>query len=211
MKGKLLLLLILYSSILMAKDLSVQGPIYQIKEQDALEWIENRLLKMEKSGEIQRHQEKLQKQAIYSVKNPKKVKNIGKTKVPRTFEKDLTFVLSYDIKTADGKIIHRAGDNINPLNLNQLSNTNKKLLLFIDGQDLSQVSWALKQQRKRALNSNIAKIVLINGSATDLMEKHQVRFYFDQEGKLVNYFNIKQVPAIVEPKNNKLIISEVKI
>lgn len=209
--NRLLLLLILYSSTLMAKDLGVQGPIYQIKEQDALEWIENRLQKMEKSGEIQRHQEKLQKQAIYSVKNPKKIKNISKTKVARTFEKDLSFVLSYDIKTSDGKIIHQAGDIINPLKLNQLSDINKKSMIFIDGEDLGQLSWALQQQKKRALNNNIAKIVLINGSATDLMEKHQVRFYFDQEGKLVNYFGIKQVPAIVEPKGNKLIISEVKI
>ncbi len=211
MMNKLLPLLILYSSVISAKDLGVQGPIYDIKEQDALEWIEQRLSQMDKSGEIQRHQEKLKKQALSSIKNPKAVKNITKTTVSRQFEQDLTFVLSYDIKTPDGKIIHRAGDIINPLRMNSIAAQNKKALIFIDGDDLSQLTWALKQQKKRASNNMLSKLVLINGSATDLMEQHQIRFYFDQAGKLSHHFNIKHVPAIVEQKGDKLIISEAKI
>jgi conjugal transfer pilus assembly protein TraW len=208
--NKLLLLLILYSSVGIAKDLGVQGPIYDIKEQDALEWIGQRLNQMDKSGEIQRHQEKLQKQAMASIRNPKPVKNITKAKVFRQFEQDLTFVLSYDIKTAEGKIIHQAGGIINPLRFNNMA-ANNKALIFIDGEDISQVAWALKQQKKRAANHMLTKLVLINGSATDLMEHHQIRFYFDQEGKLVHHFNIKHVPAIVEQKGDKLLISEVKV
>lgn len=209
MMNKLLPLLILYSSVISAKDLGVQGPIYDIKEQDALEWIEQRLNQMDKSGEIQRHQEKLKKQALSSIRNPKAVKNISKTTVSRQFEQDLTFVLSYDIKTPDGKIIHHAGDIINPLRMNSIAAQNKKALIFIDGDDLSQLTWALKQQKKRASNNMLSKLVLINGSATDLMEQHQIRFYFDQAGKLSHHFNIKHVPAIVEQKGDKLIISEV--
>jgi conjugal transfer pilus assembly protein TraW len=209
--NKLLPLLILYSNVLSAKDLGAQGPIYDIKEQDALEWIEQRLNQMDKSGEIQRHQEKLKKQALFSIRNPKAVKNISKATVSRQYEQDLSFVLSYDIKTPEGKIIHRAGDIINPLRLNNIAVENNKALIFIDGEDVSQLTWALKQQKKRASNNMLSKLVLTNGSATDLMEHHQIRFYFDQAGKLVNHFKIKHVPAIVEQKGDKLIISEVKI
>lgn len=194
---KLLLLLILYSSALMAKELGVQGPLYDIKEQDALEWIAQRLNQMDKSGEIQRHQEKLQKQAIYSVKHPKPVKNIHKTTVARTFEHELSFVVPYDIKDSKGNIIKKAGEIIHP------PISTKKALLFIDGEDLSQVTWALKQPGP-------TKIILINGPVTDLMEQHQVRFYFDQAGKLSQHFKIKQVPAIIKQQGDKLIISEVK-
>ena len=209
--NRLLLLLILYSSALVAKDLGVQGPIYPIKEQDALEWIAQRLNQMDKSGEIQRHQAKLKKQAIYSVKHPKPVKHIAKTTTPRTFEHDLTFVVPYDIKTPDGKIMRKAGEIMNPLNVNRFANSHQKALIFIDGEDLSQVTWALNQQKLRTQNHQLAKLILINGPVTDLMEQYQVRFYFDQNGKLTRHFNIKQVPAIIEPKGDKLIISEVKI
>ncbi len=209
--NRLLLLLILYSSALVAKDLGTQGPIYPIKEQDALEWITRRLNQMDKSGEIQRHQEKLKNQAVSSIKRPKAVKNITKTRVPRTFEHDLSFVVPYDIKTLDGKIIRKAGEIINPLNMNNTPHLNNKNLIFIDGDDLSQVSWALKKYKNLTQNHKLAKLILINGSATDLMEKHQIRFYFDQHGKLVNHFKIQQVPATIQQKSDKLVISEVKI
>ena len=195
----------------MAKDLGTQGPIYPIKEQDALEWIAHRLNQMDKSGEIQRHQEKLKSQAISSIKRPKAVKNITKTRVARTFEHDLSFVVPYDIKTADGKIIRKAGEVINPLNMNNITHLNNKSLIFIDGDDISQVSWALKQYKNLSHTHKLAKLILINGSATDLMEKHQVRFYFDQHGKLINHFKIQQVPATIQQKGDKLVISEVKI
>ncbi len=209
--NKLLLFLILYSSALVAKDLGTQGPVYPIKEQDALEWIAQRLNQMDKSGEILRHQEKLKNQAVSSIKRPKPVKNITKTKVPRTFEHDVSFVVPYDIKTPEGKIIRKAGEIINPLSMNNMSSFNKKVLIFIDGDDLSQVTWGLKQYKNMTQSHKLAKLILINGPVTDLMEKYQVRFYFDQNGKLTHHFKIQQVPAIVEQKGEILVISEVKI
>lgn len=188
----------------MAKDLGTQGPTYSIKEQDALEWIAQRLNQMDKSGEIQRHQEKLKNQAIYSIKHPKPVKNIRKTTVARTFDHELAFVVPYDIKTPEGKIIRKAGEIIYPPVTN-------KTLIFIDGEDKSQVTWALKKYKTLSKSDKLAKLVLINGPVTDLMERYQIRFYFDQGGKLVKHFKIQQVPAMIQKKGDKLVISEVKI
>jgi conjugal transfer pilus assembly protein TraW len=82
-----------------------------------------------------------------------------------------------------------------------------KSLLFLDGNDEAQIRWGLAEYQKR---NEMAKLILVNGPVIDLMKKHEIRFYFDQWGKLVDYFNIKQVPAIVEQVNEKLLISEVK-
>jgi carboxypeptidase Taq len=61
---------------------------------------------------------------------------------------------------------------------------------------------------KEAKNS---KIILVNGSPQDLMKANSIRFYFDQQGVLVQKFGIKQVPATVSQHGSKLLIKEIFI
>jgi conjugal transfer pilus assembly protein TraW len=196
-------LLILCGNAGWATDLGVYGSIYDIREQNALKWIETRLTELQASGAIERQQEKLKEKALASIHRPKPVKGLTRTTTPRQFEKDLTLTVPSDIKDADGRVIHKAGTKINPLT--QLPT--HKSLLFLDGNDEAQIRWGLAEYQKR---NEMAKLILVNGPVIDLMKKHEIRFYFDQWGKLVDYFNIKQVPAIVEQVNEKLLISEVK-
>jgi conjugal transfer pilus assembly protein TraW len=196
-------LLTLYGDLACSKDLGVYGPVYEIQEQDALKWIENRLNELQTSGEIERTQERLKEKALASIHRPKSVKELTRTTNPRQFERDLTVTVPQDIKDADGRIIHKAGTKINPL----LALPTQKSLLFLDGDDETQIRWGLAEYKKR---SELAKLVLVNGPVIELIKKHDVRFYFDQWGKLTQYFKIQQVPAIVEQVNGKLLISEVK-
>jgi conjugal transfer pilus assembly protein TraW len=197
-------LLILCGNSLQAKNLGAYGTIYEIKEQDALEWVAQKLEQMQMSGELKKQQVIMQNKSRAKILRPTKVKNLKRTTIPRAILHDLTLVLPQDIVDAQGKLIYAKGTKINPLTYTK----SKKILLFLDGDDPEQVNWALNEHQQRG---DLAKLVLVNGPVIDLMQQNEVRFYFDQSGRLVHYFKIKQIPAIVEQKDNHLQISEVKI
>ena len=43
------------------------------------------------------------------------------------------------------------------------------------------------------------------------MRQYDIPFYFDQAGKLSQYFQLEQIPAVIRQEKDKLIISEVKL
>src|ERR1700690_1485308 len=88
-----------------AQDLGAQGSLYEIKEQDALQWIGKKLQEMQSSGEISRQQSILKEKALLTVERPAPVKGLKPTERPRTFEKDLTVFVASDIKDAKGNLI----------------------------------------------------------------------------------------------------------
>lgn len=187
-----------------ASGFDVIGNVYEIVERDALEWISVRLREMEKTGELAKQHEALKQQAQASIERPKKVAGLQKTTKPRTFEHDLTVTVPYDITDSEGRILHLAQTKINPLNFV----FSKKSLLFFDGEDKEQVTWALNEKINR---KELAKLVLVNGPIAELSCAKGIRLYFDQAGRLVKNFGIKQIPAIVEQQGDKLKVSEIKI
>src|SRR3546814_4322186 len=78
------------------------------------------------------------------------------------------------------------------------------LLLFLDGDDPDQLTWALKQDAN-------AKLILVKGAPLELMKARQRRFYFDQGGKLTERFGIRSVPARVRQQGRVLEISEIAL
>ncbi len=81
-------------------------------------------------------------------------------------------------------------------------------MIFLDGDDLAQLNWALAEYKNK---KGLAKLVLIKGAPLELMRQHDIPFYFDQAGRLSQYFKLKQVPATVHQENDQLMISEIKI
>jgi conjugal transfer pilus assembly protein TraW len=188
----------------LAGNLGVQGSIYEIGEQDALEMIKKRLTVMEKNGEIEIQNQKLKKQALSSIERPAAVSRLKPTTKPRVFEKDLSLTVPEDIKGAQNEVLYKAGTKINPLQ----GISTKKSLIFLDGDDQKQLNWALQAYRNR---KEFAKLVLVNGSPLELMRQYEIPFYFDQAGRLSQYFKLEQIPALIYQKNDRLIISEVKL
>lgn len=186
-----------------AKDLGTYGAIYEIHEQDALEWITQKLEALQASGALEQQQMKLKEKAILAIMRPKPVHGLRHTTEPRTFFHDLTVTVPYDILGLDGVVIHKAGTRVNPLDL---MNT-YKTLLFLDGEDKAQVQWALQEYANRP---GLVKLVLVNGPIIELMQTQEIPFFFDQAGRLIKKFNIEQVPAMVEQRGNRLMISEIK-
>ncbi len=189
---------------LQAGVLGTQGKTYAIEEQNALHLIEQRLMQLQASGEIERQQAYLKKQGIPSIENPSPIKGLINTTHPRRFEKDLTITVSKDIRDTNGNLIQKAGTRINPLK----KFISKKTLLFFDGTNIEQLQWAINEYQQ---SQGLCKMVLVNGPPLALMREHELPFYFDQKGRLVQTFGITQIPAKVFQRKDKLLIEELKL
>lgn len=183
---------------LFAKDFGVQGATVAITERSLLEVIEEKLQQASKTGQLASIQKEAQEKVSKKAQNPTRVKGIRKTTKSRRFHFDPTLAVDHDIKDHRGQIIHPKGTRINPLETLSWGQP----LVFLDGEDESQVEWVLKHHPK-------AKFVLIGGKPLELLKRHKVRFYFDQGGALIQKFKIQQVPARVSQDGYYLLIEEI--
>ena len=211
--GLLNQLIILFTTILTtlpvyAKDFGIRGHTYGIIEQPFLEMIDERLQKIDMSKE----QEKMTAIVRDRVNNPKAVEGIKPATKARVFHFDPTYTLEEDAVLPCGKILHKAGTTVNPLEHMELN----RRMFFIDAREKSQVKW-LKTKLANPLPAKDEpiedRIILIGGSPfklkEELGEKHENKVYFDQHGELVGKFGIKASPAVVVQDGLQLKIEEV--
>ena len=192
-----------FSQAPQAKDLSVHGKTYPIKETDALQMIMGKLTTLQNNGSLEAHQKRLRENMKKAVDRPKPVSGLVKTTIERTWMFDPHIVVSQDMKTHTGELIQKAGTKINPLEVVSL----RQPLAFINGDDSEQIKWA--QTLKAKLGS--LKVILVNGSLSLAREALNQKVYFDQNGLMVNKLKIQQVPALVTQKAAFLQIEEIKI
>lgn len=184
-----------------AKNLGTYGPTFEIAEPDLLQVIESKLSNLKKSGKLDALQKTWQQQAKQSVERPKPVSHIRHTSKPRVFYFDPSVTIPTDFKDHRGAVFQKAGARVNPLSTISMT----KALLFLDGDDKAQVAWALAETKTR---NHKALLILVKGSPTQHMEQTKQRFYFDQGGRLVKKFGIKQVPARVSQAGLLLKVEE---
>lgn len=194
----LCLCLLFCAAPLCAENLGTFGQTFPIYEQDLLLYIQQRLQDLAKSGALSKHQKIIQAQSVARIMRPAATK-LDNTKTPRVFYYNPAIKVAYDLKDSKNNVFIKAGTYVNPLAYQKLT----KLLLFINGDDDAQITWALKQAPQKN------KIILTQGSPFTLMQKHGVLFYFDQGGALVNKFKIQQLPARISSYGQTLKIEEV--
>ena len=195
-----LLAVLLCPAEVLARDYGQLGTVFPVIERDLLEQIHSRLTQMERSGETARLNEDLKRRTIARVNRPDPVAGIVRASEARRWQFDPTITLAADIRGAKGELIHAAGTRVNPLDSVGL----RADLLFLDGDDPDQLTWALKQDAN-------AKLILVKGAPLELMKARQRRFYFDQGGKLTERFGIRSVPARVRQQGRLLEISEIAL
>ena len=185
-----------------AKDLGKVGTTFDIREDDIVEFIKNRLRLLEQAGELQA----LSNAAIDKVKdrlrNPRAVDGIRNTTEEREFYYDPTYRVKEDIKDHEGKILYKAGYTINPL----VQVSFGEDMIFINGLNQVQLDWARDYSQGKG-----AKVILVRGSPLELEKEFTQKIYFDQAGKLTSKLGIKQVPAIVSQEGMRLKIQEIKL
>jgi conjugal transfer pilus assembly protein TraW len=191
-----------------AKDFGTRGHTYKIAEQGFLEMIDQRLQKVD----MKKEREKMTAIASDRVENPVAAKNIRPATKVRKFHFDPTYTLDKDAVLPCGKILHKAGTTVNPL---QHMDLNRRMF-FVDSREKTQVAW-LKEQLTNPLPDQSEpvedRIILIGGSPSKLKEElgkaHENKVYFDQGGELTTRFGIKASPAFVVQDGLKLKIKEV--
>ena len=186
------------------KDLGVYGQVFPIDEHSLLEAIRGKLQALAETGALERHQRAILGQAIKKLKKPAPVPGISKTTQPRSFAYDPSVTVPYDLKDHKGEVFHRKGTRINPLDTHAF----RCPFLFVDGEDETQVAWAIRQHQAAPAKAK-PKIILVQGAPFDMSQKLNLPVYFDQAGVLVRKFGITQVPARVSQQNRKLVIEEV--
>lgn len=185
-----------------ARDYGQLGTLYPVMEPDLLTQIEQRLKAAQASGRIAAMQKELVRRTKARVMRPRPVAGLGRAVKPRSWAYDPTITVERDIRDDRGRVIAARGQKINPLDHVPL----RQSLVFLDGDDLAQVAWALRETTP--LN---AKLILTNGSPFERMKAAQRRFFFDQDGKLIAKFGIRAVPAVVEADGRVLRVSEVPV
>lgn len=184
-----------------ALDLGMVGPVYPIQEPHLLDFIRERLLRKERSGELGKLAEQARMRGIDAVRYPRPVAGVTTTELARTFYYDPTFTLNRNVLDGKGNLLFASGTRKNPLEVVSLS----KHLLFFDAREKRQV------QRARELIASYGgrvKPILVGGSYVDLMRSWRIPVYYDQQGLLTRRLGIKQVPAIVSQEGLRLRIDE---
>jgi len=180
-----------------AKDFGSLGHSYEIGEQDLIEYIKNKLQRVD----LNALQEETKERVRSSVERPKAVPDITNAEEDKSWYYDPTYILKEDLKDHEGRIIHKKGYTVNPLEKMGLSSD----LIFIDGDEELQVQYALKESLKKRV-----KVILIKGAPLELQKKHKIWIYFDQFGFLTTKLGIRHVPAIVSQEGLRLKIQEIE-
>ena len=194
-----------------ATDFGTHGASFKITEEPFIQMMKNRMEKVD----IESEKDKIQKRAKYKVENPNPVKNIKPATKDRVFYFDPSYTLDKDAALPCGKILHKAGATVNPLEHMDLN----RRMFFVDGRNQEQVDW-LKEQLKtpspKVKNQIIEdRVILVGGSVFKLKEElgdtHADKVYFDQSGELTTKFGIKASPAILVQEGLALKIEEIVI
>lgn len=179
------------------KDQGVFGTLFEIAEEDMLALIQTTLTRAQEDGSLKKLETKIQTDLTEKAIHPKGSPSLKKCTSSREFFVDPSLTLEEDIKDHEGHFLGKKGMRLNPLEHHSLS----KGLLFIDGEDDSQLAYAV--QNKEAFH-----VVLTNGSPVLRGEEHQMKLYFDQNGIITKKYGITQIPATLQQEGTKLKITE---
>jgi len=175
----------------------VRGQTWEIREIDLLAHLKAKAAAFAGNGGLAAWQKDAERRVRSYVETPAPVAGIAPAREDRSRLFDPSIRVTEDIRDHEGSLIAKAGTLVNPLDYVTLS----KDLLFVDGRDEAQVTWALAFERP-------AKIVLVAGPALALMREHNRPLYFDQKGLLARRFEIAAVPASVTQDGRRLRIRE---
>lgn len=196
LRSFVLLLFMMISLSLLARDLGSRGHLFPIEEEDLLIYLKKRVLSLSEE-EREQLEEEAKRRVVKSIQEPKAVEGLREAKVYRRFFFDPSITAQEDFKDAEGKVIVARGSKVNPLDTVSLPES----LLFFDGSDERQLRFAKEDVDRSTW-------ILVKGKPLDLEEREERPVYFDQSGVLVRKFSITHIPAKVSQEGKMLKIEE---
>ena len=128
-----------------ADDAKVIGPVYPITETDFIQMAQKKIQE-KMSGEDGKGWQDQQRSIRVAADRPTPVLGLRPTIHSRRWLFDPSFVIPSDVRSANGSILLKSGSRFNPLRKSAL----EKSLIFFDGDDPGQVSWAQSRTNKLA-------------------------------------------------------------
>ncbi len=197
-----LLVFIILSMPLLAKDFGQRGQVYPIIETNFLDYIYQKLKIYQNTGKLDDLKIMMQQKVEQAVIRPRGINLMPAAKL-RARDFDPSLILDKDIKNHEGRLIASKGTVVNPLSYVTLS----KQLIFINADRARELEFA-KAKLKENINN---KIILVNGNVKEANQIIGVPVYFDQTGRLINRFKLEFTPSVVEQSGDKLKITEVAL
>ena len=200
--GAILCSFTLITSPIMAANLGKHGPTWEVEEENLLDLIYRTLKVKEANGDVDALQKQMTESTKAYVRRPTPVAGLVKATETRSFMIDPSIEVTKDLSDHLGRIFAYKGTWINPLDYQPF----RKRIVFIDGDDEAQVKFALLEG-----DEFNRLIVLTNGAPFELTEKYRTRFWFDQDGIMVERFNITALPSEVVVEGRLLRVTEVAL
>jgi conjugal transfer pilus assembly protein TraW len=195
----LTLVCFIFSVTCSAKDLGVYGAVYGIAEKDALKEIEDRV-KEANTNRIVNKGELVKKLRNYAPEDLKEMK-LPPAQKERTFFVDMTYTLDRDIADEKGNVVYPKGYMFNPLDYVAYPGT----IVILNGNSATQVAWFKHSGHNADLK---AKLLITDGSYAEL-SKALKRPVFYASQAVINVFQIKAVPSVVQQKGNLMEVREI--
>ena len=168
------------------------GPLYPVREPDMLTAIDAEVRRRVANGEWDaRNRASVARLRDYTEGDGPPSVGLAVARASATVLFDPSITVSRDITDAKGRVIHKAGEIVNPLDKVAWRGG----LLFFDGGD--------PRQRRRALaflqraDAARFKPILVAGAPLALGREWKRRVYFDQNGALAARFGIDRAPTAV--------------
>jgi conjugal transfer pilus assembly protein TraW len=193
-------------NIAQAVDLGKRGTSFVVKEEGFVSMMISKL----NTIDLKKEQEKMENIARDRIENPVPVAGLVLAAADREFWYDPSYTLEEDIVLPCGKILHKAGVKVNPLDHMDL----ERRLIFIDAREERQIEWLKEQLLEKSGNAIPLiqdRIILVAGSVFKLQEELGLQIYFDQSGELTKKFGIKASPAIAYQDGKMLKIKELSL
>jgi len=193
-----LVIMLLFSNTVEARDLGVVGQVFSIKEQDLLEVIKTKLGTMQADGSLMAEQQKILNKTLDAAQNPIGI-DLPLCKTTRSYNYDPGFYWPTDLKDHNGRTFYKAFTKVNPFD--SIPPTRRVWILF-DGTDCKQIDWAKEQP-------NSVKLILVKGSPIKLMQELKIPIYFDNQARIAKKLAIQSLPAIIKLENKQINITEI--
>ncbi|MGO4855368.1 hypothetical protein [Phaeovulum sp. W22_SRMD_FR3] len=185
-----------------AKNFGAYGTVFPITEPDFLQEILSRFQAMEANGGMAQMERDMQDRTRDYLNRPVAGAILPPAEEYLAFEFDPSITLDRDLTDHEGRIFAQAGTVVNPLNYSGFS----KRIVVIDGDAPGQVDFALSEGDEMD-----TLIVIAKGAPLDLSRTHGRRFWFDQQGVIVNRFGIERLPTLITRADPVLLIEEIPV
>ena len=190
------LVVMLWTTAVLAKNLGEVGRTWPIAEKDALTEIEAKARQVE-------WRKVLERKKVEQYRGPPDKGSLPRAKRDRTFPVDLTYTTSIDVPDGKGGILYPRGYTFNPLDYV----TYPKTLVVINGNDPEQVQWLAASEYATRLD---VMLLLTEGSYQSLAKRvSRPVFYADR--KIIDRLHLQAVPSVVRQKERLMEVSEIAV